>query len=123
MELTPTATEVLATVNDSSVELSCEMSQFIRPDDFLAWEGPNGQRIDRVTDKYQITFKNGRPRSAADGSPVLVPSRVSTLKISNPVPSDSGSYICMVLGTNLRATIEVTVEGLDTDMMTTTEGK
>ena len=100
------------------------MSQFIRPDHFLVWEGPSGQRIDSDTGKYRVTFKNGTPDAAVNGSPNLVPSRLSTLNISNPMPSDSGSYTCTVMGTAQSATIDVNVEGQDTDdtMATTTQG-
>ena len=117
-------TEIQASVNDSSIEMSCEMSQFIRPDSFLVWEGPSGQRINSDRGKYQITFKNGTPDAAANGSSNLVSSRLSTLiiNISNPMSSDSGSYTCRVLGTAQSATIDVNVTGQesqDTDDTTT----
>ena len=125
MELTPVVTEIQASVNDSSIEMSCEMSQFIRPDSFLLWEGPSGQRINSNIGKYQIVFKNGTPAAAANGSPNLVPSRLSTLNISNPMSSDSGSYTCRVLGTNQSASIDVNVTGGATDDSTaiTTQGR
>lgn len=116
VELTSTVT---VTAGNSSIELSCEMSQFIRPDDFFIWETPSGQRIDSDSNKYRITFRNGAPESAANGSSVLVPSRVSTLIISNPVSSDSGAYTCRVNGTTKIAILNVTI----TDVVDTTTGK
>ena len=76
------------------------MRAFIRPDSSLIWEGPGGQRITDRTGKHQITFSDGTPDTAANGSAFLVPSRVSTLTITNPEPSDTGTYTCRVMGTN-----------------------
>ena len=103
----------LSTVNDSMVVLECEMRAFIRPDSSLIWEGPDGQRIAGGTGKHQITFSDGSPMTAANGSGELVPSRVSTLVISNSEPSDAGTYTCRVLGvSNAVVTIDLLVDGL-----------
>ena len=96
----------MATTSDASVELSCEMSAFIRPDSSLIWEGPDNQILANGT-KYQITFSNGSRYTAVDGSGGLVPSRVSTLTISNPDKSDRGVYTCSIMGTN--ATIDLVI--------------
>ena len=103
----------MATMNDSTIALYCEMRAFIRPDSFLIWEGPGGQRING-TDKYQIIFSNGSPNVAANGGGVLVPSRVSTLTITNPEPSDAGTYTCSVNGTDQAVAIELVVNGVST---------
>ena len=104
---------VNATMNDSMVVLECEMRAFIRPDSSLIWEGPGGQRIAGGTGKYQITFSDGSPMTAANGGGVLVPSRVSTLVISNPEPSDAGTYTCRVVGvTNAAVAIDLLVDGI-----------
>ena len=89
---------VNATMNDSMVALECEMRAYIRPDSSLIWEGPGGRRIASGTGKHQITFSDGSQGAAVNGTGVLVPSRVSTLVISNPKPSDTGTYTCRVVG-------------------------
>ena len=100
-------------MNDSTVELHCEMRAFIRPDSFLIWEGPDGRRITDEMEKYQITFSDGSPGTAANGGGVLVPSRVSTLTITNPKPSDAGTYTCSVVGVSEAVvTIDLLVDGL-----------
>jgi hypothetical protein len=101
----------MATVDDSTVVLECEMRAYIRPDSSLIWEGPGGRTIAGGTGKHQITFSNGSPGTAANGSAVAVPSRVSTLVISNPEPSDAGTYTCSVMGTTEAVTMELTVNG------------
>ena len=101
----------MATMEDSAVTLDCEMSAFIRPDNSLMWTGPSGQNIAGGTGKFQITFSDGSPDAAVDGSDVLVPSRVSTLTITNPEPSDSGTYTCSVIDTSEAVTIELMVNG------------
>ena len=102
-----------ATMSDSMVALECEMRAYIRPDSSLIWERPGGQRIAGGTGKHQITFSDGSPLTAANGSQELVPSRVSTLIISNPEPSDAGTYTCRVLGViNAAVAIDLLVDGL-----------
>ena len=100
--------KVTALSTDNSVELTCEMSGFIRPDESLTWVGPEGQII-----MSGISFSNNAssPEAAADGSDVLVPSRISTLVISNPVASDSGNYTCRINETLQSVTIELFVNG------------
>ena len=84
------------------------MRAYIRPDSFLIWEGPDGQ-IMTGTSKHQVTFTNGLSMEATNGSGLLVPSRVSTLTISNPEPLDAGTYTCSVMGTDQAVTIELVV--------------
>ena len=104
---------VNATMNDTTVVLECEMRAYIRPDSFLVWEGPGGRTITGGTGKHQITFSNGSPNAAANGSSLLVPSRVSTLTISAPEPSDAGTYTCRVTGVeNPVVAIDLLVDGL-----------
>ena len=115
----------MATMDDSTIALHCEMRAFIRPDSSLIWERPGGQRING-TEKYQITFSDGSPDIAANGGGVLVPSRVSTLTITNPEPSDAGTYTCNVMGTSEVVTIELIVNGtkrIDTTDVNTTDVK
>ena len=112
---------VNATMNDSMVAIECEMRAYIRPDSSLIWEGPGGQRIAGGTGKHQITFSDGSPTTAADGGGELVPSRVSTLVISNPEPSDAGTYTCRVVGaTNPVVAIDLLVDIEGPDIISTT---
>ncbi len=93
-------TIVMATTADSTVELSCEMRAFIRPDSSLIWEGPDNQRLTGGTGKYQITFSNGSSNAAVNGTLQLVPSRVSTLTVYDPEKSDQGVYTCSIMNSN-----------------------
>ena len=113
-------TVVMATTSDSTVELSCEMSTFIRPDSSLIWEGPDNQILTSETGKYQITFSNGSRDMAVDGSGTLVPSRVSTLTISNPEKSDQGVYSCSVMGTNKTIDLVIMINDTKTSPATYT---
>ena len=121
MELLSDMSAINATMNDSMVALECEMRAFIRPDNTLIWEGPGGQRIAGGTGKHQITFSNGSSLTAANGSGQLVPSRVSTLVISNLEPSDAGTYTCRVVGvTNSVVAIDLLVDIEGPDIISTT---
>ena len=112
---------LVASPNDVSVELACEMSGFIRRDESLTWVGPTGQTVVSGSNRHQITYTNGTsPQGAANGSDILVPTRVSTLTISNPEPSDSGNYTCRVIETLQAVAIELIVNGsLSADSTTT----
>ena len=112
-------TIVTATTSDSTVKLSCEMSAFIRPDNFLIWEGPDNQVLTSGTGKYQITFSNGSSDMAVDGSGTLVPSRVSTLTVYNPAKSDQGVYTCSVMGTNKTVDLVIMINDAKTSPATT----
>ena len=109
----------MATTNEYTVELSCEMRAYIRPDSSLIWEGPSGRRITTETDKYQITFSDGLPDTAVDGSGVLVPSRVSTLTIHDPEKPDQGVYTCSVMGTNKSIELVIMINDANTSPATT----
>ena len=111
VELLSNTSTVMATMDDSTIELHCEMRAYIRPDNFLMWEGPNSRSITGGTGKHQIMFSDGTPGAAANGGSVVVPSRVSTLIITNPEPSDAGTYTCTVMDTNEAVTMELTVNG------------
>ncbi len=87
------------------------MRAFIRPDSSLIWEGPGDRRIAGGTGKHQITFSDGSPGTAVNGSAVLVPSRVSMLTITNPEPSDAGTYTCRAINTTEAVTMELIVNG------------
>ena len=113
----------MTTMNDTdTIALYCEMRAYIRPDSSLVWEGPGGQRITGGTGKHQITFSDRTSSVAVNGSGVHVPSRVSTLIITNPEPSDAGTYTCSVMGTSKAVTIELVVNGRNIILDTTADG-
>ena len=114
---------LVASSSDVSVELACEMSGFIRPDDSLTWVGPTGQTIVSGSNRHQITYTDGASlQGAANGSEDLVPTRVSTLRISNPEPSDTGNYTCRVSEAFQAVAIELIVNGsLSADSTTTSK--
>ena len=122
MQLLPSTTEdrIHASSIDASVQLACEMRQYIRPDIFLTWDGPGSQTITSGINRHQIIFTDGSPNEAANGNANLVPARVSTLVISNPEPADAGSYTCRVMGTSQVVAIELVVNGPDTTESGTT---
>ena len=102
VELQSNDSIIVATTDDTNTEMSCEMRAYIRPDSYLIWEGPDGQRITPgVTNKHQITFTKLMEHQMHH--------QLSTLTISNPEPSDNGTYTCSVVGTDQAITIELVV--------------
>ena len=98
---------MIAFDNETSVELSCEMIDHVRPDGLFQWFGPDNQRITNG-----VSYTDGIEQ--VDGSVPPRPvdtTRISTLIISNPDTSDSGNYTCRVEGTNISAVIELLVVG------------
>ena len=111
----------MAAMEDSTAVLHCEMRAFIRSDSSFMWEGPGGQRINGGTGKHQITFSNGSSNAAANGLGVLVPSRISSLTITNPEPSDAGTYTCTVMGTSQAVIMELIVNGSASQLTATSK--
>ncbi len=95
--------------NASFVELSCDMSDYIRPDDQLQWFR-DGEMITSGQARQQITFKNGNANQGQLGGLSTQSSRVSVLTISNPILSDTGTYNCRVIGTTESVDIELLVQ-------------
>ena len=100
-----------AHISDSEVELECEMTLYIRPDEDLQWFR-GSEMIVNGTNRYTISYRNGLAGAAQKGENVTIPGRVSVLTISNPQLSDSGTYNCRILGTEQSADIQLTVEGI-----------
>ena len=80
------------------VNLKCEMSDYIHPDEDLQWIGHNGLKLNH-SEKYAINFENGVKSKAQNGGSKKTFSRVSTLSIFNPTVQDSGTYSCTLKGT------------------------
>ncbi len=94
--------------NASFVELRCDMSKYIRPDDQLQWFR-DGEIITSGQARRQITFMNGNANQGQLGGFSTQSSRVSMLTISNPILSDTGTYNCRVIGTTESVDIELIV--------------
>ena len=90
----------------------CGMSGFIRPDkDFLWSRGDD--IIMNGTGRYTVEYRYGQNHNSAQNgdSDAPVPNRVSVLTISDPVPMDTGVYVCGVTGTNTSANVDLLVIG------------
>ncbi|XP_064396377.1 uncharacterized protein LOC135343303 isoform X2 [Halichondria panicea] len=109
--LTLTAINSSVTIldNASFVELRCDMSDYIRPDDQLQWFR-DGEMITSGQARRQITVMNGNADQGQFGGLSTQSSRVSVLTISNPVLNDTGTYNCHVMGTTESVSIELLVQ-------------
>ena len=94
--------------NESEVELQCEMTLYIRPDEDLQWFS-GSMVISSGTNRRTISYHNGTADAAQNGGNAIIPGRVSVLTISNPQQSDSGMYSCRILGTEQSADIQLSV--------------
>ena len=108
VELKATISELVTYDNETDVEMQCEMFLYLHPDQNLQWF-KGGERIVTGTDRYKITFQDGQLRGQSGGNNVGS-SRVSTLAISKPQQSDSGTYTCSIINTNQTYAIQLTVQ-------------
>ena len=106
--MTVNISEVHTFDNATEVELSCEMSLYLRPDEDLQWF-KDGERI-VSGNRYIIIYTNGSRNRGQFGGTALVPTRVSTLIISEPQLSDSATYTCAIQDTVQSQNIALTVE-------------
>jgi hypothetical protein len=108
VELTADEQEITTFDNNvTDVSLSCEMSLYLRPDENLQWFRGGQQIIN--TDRHTITYTNGTGMGQF-GEDTVGSSRISTLVISEPRLSDSGTYTCAIINTEHSQDIELTVE-------------
>ena len=97
------------TVNDteSEVELSCEMTLFIREDQDLQWFR-DGQMIEN-SGRRTVAYRDGTSSAAQRGGSTNIPGREAVLTISNPVVEDSSTYTCKIAGTNESLDVQLSV--------------
>lgn len=81
------------------------MSIYIHPDEDLEWYF-NGELIEG--EKYTVSYSFGGGVGQFGGN-LNQPSRVSTLYISQPQVSDSGTYTCAIRDTENSQDIQLTV--------------
>lgn len=95
---------VVRTFNDSQhVELGCDMSGYIYPDEDLHWI-VNGASLAPSSNvdgsKYMVSYRDG-DKVAQFGGASTIPSRVSVLTVFDIALEDSGSYSCAIRSTDL----------------------
>lgn len=90
------------------VPLSCEMSLYLHPDEDLQWFR-DGELINKTEEvRYAVSYSIGSGEGQF-GGPVSNRSRVSTLLITEPQLSDSGTYTCAIRNTAHSQDIELTI--------------
>lgn len=94
------------------MNLTCEMSQYIQPDENLIWINKNGEAIEQ-SGKYTISFKNGTEHVSQNGGNQRSPSRISTLTVHHPTVCDNGNYVCALVGTPYLTNITLAVAPTD----------
>lgn len=108
--LSATAAEVSVSEGVAQAVLSCEMRDFIRPDEDLEWYKGDTRIHNEVTPRITIDYNSeGLPHSAQRGSNITVPGRVSTLTVENPTTADSDVYSCRIRGTIVSVDIQLSV--------------
>ena len=90
-------TNITVADNETEVKLSCEMSEYIHPDEDLKWF--KGEKLLTNGSKYAITYHNGSGHGQ-NGRYKIGLSRMSMLVISEPQITDAGIYTCNIRGTN-----------------------
>ena len=75
MGLQANVSNVTAHISDSEVELECEMTLYIRPDEDLQWFR-GSENITSETNRYTISYPNGLAGAAQNGGNMTIPGRV-----------------------------------------------
>lgn len=91
-----------------SVQLGCEMTGYLRPDQDLEWY-KGSHLLPQEGGSYSVIFKEGTPGAGQNGGNGTVHSRLSMLNINNPTVADSGVYRCRIRGTKAEATMSLAV--------------
>ena len=108
LQVVGNATNLTVSHTLPKVSLSCEMSLYVHPDEDLQWFR-DGERINTTEAvRYAVSYSIGSGVGQF-GEPVPQRSRVSTLRITEPQLSDSGTYTCAIRNTEHSQDIELTV--------------
>ena len=108
MNLEAYDSEISTFDNTTGVSLSCEMSLYLRPDEDLQWFR-DGQSITSGSGRHSITYTDGSGEGQFGGD-AIGSSRISTLVISQPQTTDSGTYTCAIRNNQHSQDIELAVE-------------
>lgn len=102
--------EVIVGAEDTtkSVQLGCEMTGYLRPDEDLAWYKGN-YLLPLKGATYSVIFMEGTPGAGQNGENGTVHGRLSMLNINHPTVADSGVYRCKIRGTNTEATMSLAI--------------
>ena len=73
------------------------MVGYIRPDRDLRWY-KDGEKVVKEDNRKRISFTRGSENAAQDGDIINTHSRMSVLRIRDPLSSDSGVYTCGLSG-------------------------
>ena len=97
---------LVRTFNDSRyIELTCDMSGYIRPDEDLYWM-IDGVEISSSGLKYRVSYRNGQ-NVAQFGGNSTIPSRVTVLTVLDVTLTDSSSeYFCAIKKHRFNTTID-----------------
>lgn len=90
-----------------TTSLTCDMSGYIHPDADFQWR--RGGQMITANEKYSITYIDGFADKGVNGEKVS--SRYSSLTISDVIDSDEGNYTCFIEGTDLEASVLLSVTG------------
>ena len=102
--------EVVGGAEDTtkSVQLGCEMTGYLRPDEDLEWY--KGSHLLPLKDAtYSVSFMEGTPDAGQNGENGTVHGRLSVLNINNPTIADSGVYRCKIRGTKTEAIMSLAI--------------
>lgn len=98
----------VATSATDLIQLGCEMSGFLRPDEDLLWYKGHQLLVptNRDDSRYSVAIKDGTLGAGQVGRNETVHSRLFILSIRQP---KNGVYTCKVRGTNAEGNILMTV--------------
>ena len=95
---------VTASTNNTSVDLRCTMTDYVRP---IQWF--KGDTLLESNPRYSFSVEFGEPDRVQSGQNRLGLSEIRVLTIADPQLSDSGTYTCRAQGTNELARVQLTI--------------
>ena len=108
MTLTVLNTNVTVMSGVQSVELQCEASGYIRPESDIRWSKDGKEIVEG--EKYNVSFREGRPNAAQIGFNETSYSLVSVLTISTVEEKDIGAYSCQSIESGEVARLHLNVQ-------------